>query len=253
MQDAKKLFVLQSAPPERPLWIERCLASVEAWAEQCGIERRLIGDELFEPVPQEWRTAAGPEKLPVTDYARLLWIRRLLEEGYGQVIWLDADILMLDMDFVPPPGDFFCRELWVYRRKDGRDGAIDAVNNCAMGFTAGSPLLSWYLSVCADAVKDGPVTRLALGPDVLKRRHRSEPLPLTEAIPTLSPRLVYGILRNDEELLDTFRWEWPAPIAAAHLCSSLGDKGSPGGGLLQAGAMERLIDKLLAGKLTEAR
>ena len=249
--EPKKLLVLQSAPLVRPAWIDRCLASVEAWAGQRGIERRFIGDELFDPVPPEWRAAAGPEKLPVTDYARLLWIRRLLDEGHDQIVWLDADILMLDPAFVPPPGDFFSRELWVYRLKDGRDAALDAVNNCAMGFTAQSPLLSWYLSACADAPEAGPVKRLALGPDMLKRRHRLEPLPLTEAIPTLSPRLVYGILRGDEALLDTFRWEWPAPIAAAHLCSSLGDKDSPGGGVLQGDAMDELIEKLQTGLLHE--
>lgn len=246
---SSKDLILQSAPPRRAGWIERCLQSVAHWAERSGLERRLIGDELFDPVPASWRAAAGPEKLPLTDYARLLWIERLLGEGYERVIWLDADVLMLDMNFVPPPGDFFCREMWVYRRPDGRDGALDSINNCAMGFVSGSALLDWYRTACAEAPSEKPLSRLALGPDMLKRRHRASPLPWTEAIPTLSPLMIRGILRGDKELLETFLWEWKAPMAAAHLCSSLREP-PDGAEPAQRSVMDAAIDRLQAGILS---
>ncbi len=239
-------LVLQSAPPSRAGWVDRCLTSVAAWARSRGMEYRLIGDELFDRVPSDWRAAIGPEKLPVTDYARLLWIEHLLGQGYERVIWMDADILFLDMDFVPPPGDFFCREMWVFRRPDHHIGRLDALNNCAMGFAAGSGLLAWYLDACAKAPGPKPLHKLGLGPNLLKVRHRSSPMPCTDAIPTFSPLMIRAVMRGDLDLLKTYQREWAAPIAAVHLCSSLSN-GQEGTDAAAKQILDATLDKLQAG------
>ena len=236
-------LVIQSAAPHCPHWVKRCLYSVEQWADRQGFDRIFLGDEFFDIVPPVWRAEAGPEKLPATDYARLLWIRRHHQEGHDHVVWLDADILILNQQFRLPQDDFLCRELWIYEQAEGGYGGIPAVNNCAMGFRAGSPLLTWYIDACADAPRDGFLSKLALGPDLLKVRHRASPLPTISSIPTLSPLLIQALLRDDEELLRAFSKLWGAPIAGVHLCSSVGDW-SLGPGTIAPDLVNAVITKL---------
>jgi hypothetical protein len=207
-----------------------------------GVERRLIGDELFEPVSAAWRTAAGPEKLPLTDYARLLWIRRLHDEGHRRVLWLDADILILEKNFALPVGDFVCRELWAFQTGEQLH-ARSAVNNCAMAFTASSPLLNWHLDVCATAPSRGPLHRLALGPRLLTERRAITPLPLITTVPTLSPLLINAILHQNSALIAAFRSLWEAQIGAVHLYRSLGHT-ADGPALVDPRSYDQLIDKL---------
>ena len=243
---AADIVILQSAPPGWPDWTRRCLASVATWAERAGVDYRLIGDELFDPVPAAWAAAAGPERLPLTDYARLLWIERLLAEGAGQVIWLDADILVVDPALAFPGGDFFCRELWLYRSSDdGLPHVRPSVNNCAMGFLKGSPLLDWYLTACRAAPDMAPLHRLALGPALLGARHAVAPLPLADSVLTLSPALMGALLGDNRGLLDGFRRLWDAPVGALHLCRSLGDTGD-GPALVLPDVYDHLLDRLEA-------
>lgn len=202
-----------------------------------SIGHRFMGDELFEIVPRPWRQLAGPEKLPITDYARLLWMRQLHEQGHQRVVWLDADILMLDASFMPPHGDFMCRELWFFIDSKGQIRHFDAVNNCAMSFEAESPLLAWYLEACRVAPEAAPLPKLALGPDILRQRDLTHRLPRIDSIPTLSPFLIEAVQRDDERVLRGVRSLWRGAPAALHLAGSVADNE----------AMEILIDRLAAG------
>ena len=80
-------LVLQSyrpAPVAR--WLARCLASVADWASRQGHDHLLLDDAFFAIVPDWYAARCGGERLPVTDLARLLWTRRLLDEGHARVI-----------------------------------------------------------------------------------------------------------------------------------------------------------------------
>jgi hypothetical protein len=214
-----KTLVLQSAAPDRPEWINNCLASVERWVEAHDMTRLLLGDEFFDVVPLVWRKQAGREKLPVTDFARLLWMRNFHQEGFHRVIWVDADVLVLDQQMQARGGDLFCYEVWIVRDPDGHLAFRPSINNCFMAFEAQSPLLDWYLRTCESA--EGPLDRVALGPVLLETRAKSGPLPCHLSIPTFNPLLVEAFLEDDEEILRFFRDKWPYPIEGVHLTSSI--------------------------------
>ncbi len=231
--------MLQSAPAIRPNWLSRCLQSVDEWTRHQGITRRLIGDELFDLVSPDWRRMAGPEKLPLTDYARLLWMRHLHQEGHERVIWLDADILMLNMMIELPAVDFVCREFWFAPTEEGEPAHLAAINNCAMSFQQGSSLLSWYLEQCEEAPKGGPLKKLELGPYLLSGAHDASSMPCLLSIPTLSPYLIEAVLQENFEVLGYFRRTVPWPIDGVHLCSSVSDTTH----------MDAAVDKLQGGLL----
>src|SRR5688500_106983 len=92
-----RTLVLQSCSnSQRDTWIQDCLRSVSAWAQAKGYTYRHIGDELFTVVP-DWYLRKVGARLPIAaDYARLVFLQKALEEGFEQVIWLDADVLVFD-------------------------------------------------------------------------------------------------------------------------------------------------------------
>lgn len=237
-------MIIQSFPEDRPAWIDRCTASVARWAAARGFGYRAIGDALFDHLPNDWLDRAGPEKLPRTDYARLLWIRALHAVGVCRPIWVDADILVLDADMEVPGQDFLCREQWFYRRP-GMIGALvrHAVNNCMMGFGTGSALLDWYVDACTRAPDAGPLDRLALGPMMLTARHANDPLPMIDRVATLSPLWINALLGGNRTLTDAFRASWRTPIQAVHLCRSLGHT-ADGPALVRPHLYAALIDRL---------
>ena len=72
-----RVLVLQSdKPPPRAAWRAQCLASVRSWAAAQGYDYRFLGDELFEPIPEDVRRACQGVVLPLTDIGRLLWLQK---------------------------------------------------------------------------------------------------------------------------------------------------------------------------------
>lgn len=228
---ARDTLVLQSYRTTAvPDWIGECLASVRGWAHGSGYSYRVLGDELFEPLPAQLTMLGPPPALPATDLARLLWCRRLLEEGWRRVIWLDADIFVIDPDaFRIGAEDEYrlCRELWTWS-EDGLLHGRWAVSNCAMTFTHGQPFLARYIALCEEEARAAaqPLHRLALGPTLLTRIDREAPLPQIRTVATLSPLLIEAIRRGADALLNAFLVEWQAPVHAVHLCRSLGAEGA---------------------------
>lgn len=245
-----KDIILQSVAPRFPDWIARCTDSVARWAGANGFRYEMLGDELFDPLPEEWVAMAGPLALPRTDYARLLWIKRLHDKGHARVIWIDADVLVIDGRLSLPPEDFFCREDWIFAEDgDSRLFVRSGVNNCAMAFASGSPLLDWYLERCRLEPADGPLRRLALGPKMLSERHRAAALPLIGTVATISPWVMQGLLNADSRRIETFFSIWQAPVEAAHICRSLGHT-SDAPALVPPHLYDPLIDCLERGALT---
>lgn len=225
-------LILQSRDPAKaPTWIETCIASVRQWADLHGHDYRLLGNELFDPLPPGFAEACAGQKLPMSDLARLLWCRALLDEGWDQVIWVDSDILVLDpaaFALDAAGAERLCRELWLWRAEGGELRARWAVNNCVMSWRTNSTILPYYIHACGvlAAASEGPGT-LGLGPAFLTRLDAAAPLPKLESVMTLSPLLMEAVLRGDRTLLANARTLWNAPIHAVHLCGSLSGEGGP--------------------------
>jgi hypothetical protein len=114
-----KTLVLQSAPAQRPQWLDTCLVSVESWAAETGYAYRFIGDELFDEVP-DWYMHKVAGRMPIaSDLGRLLWIKNLLDQGEADtVVWLDADVLVFAPSLLrvePVSSCLFGQELWIQK------------------------------------------------------------------------------------------------------------------------------------------
>lgn len=130
-----KTLILQSHAPNPPSWIKQCTASVRAFAQRNGYEYRFIGEELFGKVPRKFDHFA---RVTITDLGRLQWILWYANVGGLEVYWIDADILIWDVNaFELPPcqsGAVVCaREAWFLQRRTG--GVMNLrVNNSVLGF-----------------------------------------------------------------------------------------------------------------------
>jgi len=88
--------ILQSAPSDRPVWVSRCMGSVEQWAARSGYGYETLADELFDWVAPERRKKLMGRTPILADLARLRWIESVLSQRGGLVVWIDADSLCLD-------------------------------------------------------------------------------------------------------------------------------------------------------------
>lgn len=220
---AKQVLVLQSdKPPPRAAWRQACLASVRSWAAAQGYEYRFLGDELFDPIPEDARRACRGVVLPMTDIGRLLWLRALLDDGWDRVIWLDADILIFD-PALSIEAEAVGREIWI--SKGLKDGfrAAESVNNCVLSMATGSPLLGRLLdaTMAEAAMFDAPPHPRTLGPDLFRRLDAETPLPVASDIAMASPPMVAGLANGDPAALAAHHAVWRGPVRAANLCGSL--------------------------------
>src|SRR5476651_2406027 len=79
-----------------PSWMRRCLDSVANWAELHQHDYSLTGDEFYDLCGPEYlaRGRKNPQAIP--NLARLVATRHHLDAGYRRVIWMDADVFVLD-------------------------------------------------------------------------------------------------------------------------------------------------------------
>ncbi len=234
-----RVLALQSdKPAPRAAWRRRCLASVEGWAAARGYEYRFIGDELFSPIPENLRRACRGVVLPLTDIGRLLWLRKLLDEGWDRVIWLDADILIFD-PALRIEAEVVGREIWI--SKGLRDGfrAAESVNNCVLSMTAKSPLLGRLLdATLAEAAElRAPPHPRALGPDLFRRLHSAQSLPVAPDIAMASPPMIASLADREPAAMAAHHSVWKGPVRAANLCGSLIEDDD-----LALKAVERLLE-----------
>ena len=90
------LSVLQSCPShERHGWLARCMHSVEQWAAAQGFSYRWIDDELFDLLPADLQPGQRISPVIASDIARLIWMQQRLHHGDKAVLWLDADVLVI--------------------------------------------------------------------------------------------------------------------------------------------------------------
>ncbi len=213
-------------------WHTACLRSVRAWANKWGHEYRFLDDSLFDPLPDWFLERCVRGSLPATDFARLLWCKWFLDNGWDHVIWLDADILILAPEIfsIEDEGShILCRELWIWVDRAELKGHW-RVNNCVMGFSRGNDFLSEYMARCEELIRAnaGAIDRLALGPSLLTQIAGERPLRALSTVATLSPTMLLAIRQRNQAVLRAFKREWRAPVHAVHLCGSLvGRGGSP--------------------------
>ncbi len=220
---AKRVLVLQSyKPPPWAEWRRLCINSVQEWAATKSYTYRFIGDELFAPIPEQLMSNCQGVLLPLTDIGRLLWLQKLLIEGWDRVIWLDADILIFD-----PPldigADVVGREVWISKGLQDGFRAASSVNNCVVSVTKDSGLLDELLNATLSEAKnfsDPPHPR-ALGPDLLRRLDAETPLAVAPDIAMASPILVNALACNDPAPLSAHHSVWGGPVRAVNLCGSL--------------------------------
>ena len=212
--------MVQSHPPATPRWVQRCVASVAAWAERRGYAHEVVGDELFDLAP------AGIGRLPATDVARLRLLEDRLASGWERVAWLDADVLVFEGAAVELPDRFAaCEERWV---TPGR--TLDLVCNAVLVAVPGDDRFREVVDATLRrvAAAAGELHERALGPDVLTAVHRRRPLPLVPGAVLVSPLVVQAVSAGDASALRGY--------GAVNLCSSIG-------GLPYEGAVDVLLSR----------
>ncbi len=236
---SKRVMVLQSykSPPWAE-WRSLCHSSVRTWSAAQGYTYRFIGDELFDSIPGEARLGCHNVILPLTDIGRLLWLEKLLAEGWDRMIWLDSDVLIFDQT-LRIEAEAVGREVWI--AKGLREGfrAVQSVNNCILSIDAGSSLLPRMLKETLATAKglSKPPHPRTLGPDLLCRLHRDKTLPTAPDIAMASPAIIDALAVGDTPPLAAHHSVWNGTVRAANLCVSL--TGDDDQALL---AVQRLLD-----------
>jgi hypothetical protein len=225
-------------------WIKRCLESVRDWCALRGCEYRFMGDELFDCVPESIREKTRNQPVIATDLARLLTLRNALNTGYDTVVWLDADVLVLEPSAfaLPDVPCAFGREVWVQHDRHGGLKSYKKIHNAFLLFARGDSFLDFYVDSAERLLRrnKGSVPAQFIGPKLLTALHNVVGLPVLESAGTLSPMVIRNILAGAGPALDLFVKRSPQPIAAANLCASSCDRGE-----LSEREMECLIDTLL--------
>ena len=241
----RSTLVIQSHRSPLPYrWIDRCLESVRDWCALRGCEYRFMGDELFDCVPEPIREKTANQPVIATDLARLLLLRDALDGGYETVVWLDADVLILEPSgfALPDVPCAFGREVWVQYDRHGRLKSYKKIHNAFLMFAQGDSFLDFYVDTAQRLLRlnEGPVPAQFIGPKLLTALHNVVGLPVLESAGMLSPMVIRNILAGAGPALDLFVENSPQAIAAANLCVSSCDRGE-----ISEREMECLIDTLL--------
>ena len=219
-------IVFQSAPSQRPQWVEQCLQSVEQWAQQQGFNYVLIGDELFDLLPQGYRGKVDGRGAILADLGRLLLIQDHLQKKGGQAIWLDADTLCVDPLWSPPADlhSFFGEECWIQQDEHGKWRQFITPHNAFLGFSASSPILPFLTHITESIINRADKDHIApqmVGPKLLKALHSLAQFHLIPAAGALSPALIAELTSTPAEAVMTYKKVGREPLAMVNLCASL--------------------------------
>ena len=239
-------LVIQSHRKPLPLpWLQRCLASVRDWAQVNAYDYRFVGDEIFDSLAPDLLQKAGSQRVIASDLARLVSLRRGLDEGYSCVVWCDADFLIFDADrFILPANEFALgREVWVQPDQQQRVRAYVKVHNAMLVFRRDNSFLDFYLASAERLLRlnEGSMPPQFIGPKLLTALHNIARFPVMETAGMLSPMVMRDRLAGGGDALSLFRKKSQQAAAGANLSSSL----SQSEGLIDSD-MDRLIDLLFA-------
>lgn len=230
----RRILVLQSASPDVAPWQQYCMASVQNWADARGYTYRLLGDELFEQVP-DWYLAKVRGRMPIAaDLGRLQWAEQLLQDGFDWVLWFDADVLI----FAPGAlslnlsrGCIFGQEHWVQPKAPGsRQWRVRRnIHNAFAGFPSNCVVLPFLIDLMLRMMKRADPDHIApqmMGPKLLSSLHTLADFEHLPEIGALSPDVLRDVAGDQPLLgaLDALCARQPKPLVAANLCASLFDE-----------------------------
>ena len=241
---ASTLVIQSHCDPLPYAWLQPCLDSVAAWARQRSYDYRFLGDEIFDGLDPDLRARTAAQAVIASDLARLHQLQQALAEGYGCVVWCDADFLVFDSDGLQLPQSSYAlgREVWIQHDRNGRLRAFVKVHNAFLMFRCGNPFLDFYRDSAERLVRlnSGTMPPQFIGPKWLTAVHNIAACPVLENAGMLSPLVMRDYLAGNGEALRLFRHESPAVLAGANLSSSVA--ANEGLGDID---MERVIANLL--------
>jgi hypothetical protein len=227
--------------------MEPCIASIRNWAGINGFDYQFIDDELFSVLDEALLSRFSSQTVILTDMARLLWLRKYLQQDYHTVVWFDADFLVFEPDKLKLLQANYAlgREVWVQKDKNNRLKAYTKVHNAFLMFRKGNAFLDFYIETAEKLLKlnEGNVPPQFIGPKLLTALHNIARCPVMETAGMLSPLVIRDILDGGGDALRLFRKQSASEIYAANLGASVVAK--EGIGELE---MLGLIERLLSGQ-----
>jgi hypothetical protein len=221
------------------------MQSVRQWAEIQGFAYRFVDDSFFGYAPEWFREAVKGQRHLVSDLARLELARLYLDEGWGRVIWVDADIYIADQQgfrISEEHDHWLCEELWV-TMQDSELQFSRRANNAVLSFTQDNRFLDFYRNACQKIVrsKKGKLRHTEIGTSFLSGI--SHLLPLLKDVAIFSPFLLAEFYKKNEATIMRYQSELGAPIRAVNLCLTFRDA-RYGDLLLDDGVFARVIKNL---------
>lgn len=217
-----KTLVYQSFRTQNvPVWINTCMASVQAWCASRQFSYEFIDDRFFNCVPVAFRERVRGQRHLMADIARLEWATTFFDKEWHRVIWIDADVFICDpqhfLTGVNDKPNFFCRELWI-NSFQGKTTYSHKVNNSVMAFSKSNPFLDSYKVAAYERVAScrERLQHTAIGTDLLTEL--MDQLPLIQSVAMCSPQLLVAFYNKDKIFLDDYVARLGAPIHAANLC-----------------------------------
>ena len=231
MTDSQALVIQSHRQPLPAPWYEPCIDSVQTWARHRHFEYRWLGDELFAGIDPLILARTRKQPLVATDLGRLLVLEAALQEGFERVVWVDADVLILQPERfdLPDSGALFGREVWVQTNDNGRLKVYRKIHNAFMAFAAGDPVLPFYRYAAArilhryesgTSARSGQMVAELIGPKLLSLLHNAIGFDVIESAAMLSPLVCQDLLRGRGAALDLFLRESQEPPCAVHLGGS---------------------------------
>jgi len=220
------------------------MATVSEWAGSQGHDYRFFDDSFFDCLPGWYRDACRGHKWPMSDLARLLTARTLLESGYDRVMWFDADLVVFEPRLlkINTSHEFaFCREPWLGRRENpvkailrGRGGlrglfsgdnwrgyyTVANVNNALFCVGRGWMLDAYIESALyAGRILD-KLPPQHMGPDMLTAFQRALRYPLIGNVGSFSDLVIRDLASGRSRIPRAYSRLAGEPLYAANLCGS---------------------------------
>ncbi len=238
-------LVIQSHRHPLPLpWLQTCIDSVRDWSSFNGFDYRWIGDEIFDPLPQDLREKLQQRPVIASDLARLYALRDALSEGYQSAVWCDADFLVLNRHQLRLPRQAFAfgREVWIQDEGQQQLRARIKIHNAFMLFQQANPFLDFYIHSAESLIRQNTSGMPAqfIGPKLLTALHNMLHFDVIENAGMLSPEVLADVAVGGGDALKMFLDHHGKMPAGVNLSASLAQHS-----LLSAVDMHDVIRRLL--------
>jgi hypothetical protein len=223
-----------------PEWIKTCVETVRRWAAGASFEYEFIPLDAFLTDAPSWLRDQCGETLihPVLDYARVSRAAKYLDVGWHRAVWLDADMLVTRPDrlrLAPPDTAAFMAEKWTLW--SGTQATVKRrYTNCICQFSADDAFTSKYLGVMEERARSSkPLTKSALGTDLLTAMHDISPLVKIPNVGNLSPHALAAIAAGDQSRIGMLMAETGESLYGVNICAS--HEGADYAGVVNDGAV----------------